>query len=95
MEVPGLDDPRVGQIGACRPDPDPAGGLVRRLASAGEVPQALAESNTAQTWGKQIYFEGTSPTGGEITAIVGSESVSLPGATHWGQTPWCTTRCKH
>ena len=34
--------------------------------------QVVAEPTTAQTWGKQIYFEGTSPTGGEITAIVGT-----------------------
>ena len=41
---------------------------------------AAAEPTTAQSWGKQIYFEGTSPTGGEINAIVGSEGVSLPAS---------------
>jgi ABC-type branched-subunit amino acid transport system substrate-binding protein len=40
----------------------------------------LAEPDTAQAWGKQIYFEGASPTGGEITAIVGAEGVSLPAS---------------
>ena len=44
------------------------------------APLAAAEPTTAQSWGKQIYFEGTSPTGGEITAIVGSEGVSLPAS---------------
>ena len=44
------------------------------------APPAAAEPTTAQSWGKQIYFEGTSPTGGEITAIVGSEGISLPAS---------------
>ena len=39
-----------------------------------------AEPNTAQSWGKQIYLQGTSPTGGEITANVGTEGVSLPAS---------------
>ena len=41
---------------------------------------ATAEPTAAQSWGKKIYFEGTSPTGGEITAIVGTEGVSLPAS---------------
>lgn len=41
---------------------------------------AAAELTAAQSWGKQIYFEGTSPTGGEITASVGTEGVSLPAS---------------
>ena len=41
---------------------------------------AGAEMTTAQSWGKQIYFEGTSPTGGEITAVVGTEGVTLPAS---------------
>jgi ABC-type branched-subunit amino acid transport system substrate-binding protein len=41
---------------------------------------SLAELNAAQSWGKQIYFEGTSPTGGEIMASVGTEGVSLPAS---------------
>ena len=36
-----------------------------------------AAPTTAQSWGKQIYHKGTSPTGGDITAIVGSEGVTL------------------
>ena len=39
-----------------------------------------AGPNTAQSWGKQIYLQGTSPTGGEITANVGTEGVSLPAS---------------
>ncbi len=39
-----------------------------------------AEPTTAQSRGKQIYFEGSSPSGGEITAIVGTEGVTLPAS---------------
>jgi ABC-type branched-subunit amino acid transport system substrate-binding protein len=39
------------------------------------------ELNDAQQRGKQIYFEGTSPRGTEITAVVGDESAVLPGST--------------
>jgi ABC-type branched-subunit amino acid transport system substrate-binding protein len=42
--------------------------------------QIAAEPTTAQAWGKQIYFEGTSPTGGEINAVVGTEGVTLPAS---------------
>jgi len=41
---------------------------------------ALAEPTTAQSRGKQIYFEGSSPNGGEIIAIVGTEGVTLPAS---------------
>jgi ABC-type branched-subunit amino acid transport system substrate-binding protein len=34
----------------------------------------------AETRGKQIYFEGTSPGGGEINAVVGDEAALLPGS---------------
>ena len=34
---------------------------------------AAAELTAAQSRGKQIYLEGTSPSGGEITAVVGTE----------------------
>ncbi len=45
------------------------------------VPFAVAaEPTAAQSRGKQIYFEGTSPSGGEITAIVGTEGVTLPAS---------------
>ena len=40
----------------------------------------LAEPTAAQSRGKQIYLEGTSPSGGEITAIVGTEAVTLPAS---------------
>lgn len=43
-------------------------------------PQAPAEPTAAQSRGKQIYFEGSSPSGGEITAIVGTEGVTLPAS---------------
>jgi ABC-type branched-subunit amino acid transport system substrate-binding protein len=39
-----------------------------------------AAPSAAQSWGKQIYLQGTSPTGGEITASVGTEGVSLPAS---------------
>ena len=39
-----------------------------------------AELSDAQRRGKQVYFEGTSPSGGEITAIVGDEAALLPGS---------------
>jgi ABC-type branched-subunit amino acid transport system substrate-binding protein len=41
---------------------------------------SAAELGEAQQRGKQIYFEGTSPSGGEITAIVGDEAALLPGS---------------
>jgi len=51
-------------------------GLVMMLGPiAGE-----AAPSAAQSWGKKIYLEGASPTGGEITAIVGTEGVSLPAS---------------
>ncbi|MDH4005106.1 MAG: hypothetical protein OEV32_09680, partial [Gammaproteobacteria bacterium] len=34
----------------------------------------------AEMRGKQIYFEGTSPRGTEITAVVGDEAALLPGS---------------
>ena len=39
-----------------------------------------AALNAAQSQGKQIYLQGTSQNGGDITAIVGSEGVSLPAS---------------
>ncbi len=41
---------------------------------------AAAELNEAQQRGKQIYFEGTSPRGTDITAVVGDEAALLPGS---------------
>ena len=41
---------------------------------------AVAQPTEAQNRGKQIYFEGTSPSGGEITAVVGTEGVTLPAS---------------
>jgi ABC-type branched-subunit amino acid transport system substrate-binding protein len=65
----------------------PGGGIRRRFAVAalgltlafGPL-QGDAASTAAQSRGKQIYLEGTSPSGGEITAIVGTEGVSLPAS---------------
>jgi len=51
-------------------------GLMMVLAPA----LVVAEPNTSQSWGKQIYLQGTSPTGGEITANVGTEGVTLPAS---------------
>ena len=42
-------------------------------------PVALA-LDSAETRGKQIYFDGTSPSGGTINAVVGDEAVTLPGS---------------
>lgn len=42
--------------------------------------QGEGEPSAAQIRGKQIYLEGTSPSGGDITAVVGSEGVTLPAA---------------
>jgi ABC-type branched-subunit amino acid transport system substrate-binding protein len=39
-----------------------------------------AELGEAEVRGKQIYFEGTSPGGGEINAIVGDEAALLPAS---------------
>jgi len=39
-----------------------------------------AELDEKQQRGKQIYFEGSSPRGTEITAIVGDEAAMLPGS---------------
>jgi ABC-type branched-subunit amino acid transport system substrate-binding protein len=39
------------------------------------------ELSDAQQRGKQIYFEGASPRGTEITAVVGDEAALLPGST--------------
>jgi len=43
------------------------------------VPVALALDD-AEARGKQIYFEGTSPSGGAINVVVGDEAVTLPGS---------------
>lgn len=47
------------------------------LATAG-APYASAELNDAEARGKQIYFEGTSARGNEISAVVGDEATMLP-----------------
>ena len=48
-------------------------GLLQQAAFASELSEA-------QQRGKQIYFEGTSPRGTEITAVVGDEAALLPGS---------------
>jgi ABC-type branched-subunit amino acid transport system substrate-binding protein len=45
------------------------------------LPAHADELSEAQQRGKQIYFEGTSPRGTEITAVVGDEAAMLPGST--------------
>jgi ABC-type branched-subunit amino acid transport system substrate-binding protein len=42
---------------------------------------AAAELSEAQQRGRQIYFEGVSPRGTEIMAVVGDEAALLPGST--------------
>jgi ABC-type branched-subunit amino acid transport system substrate-binding protein len=36
--------------------------------------------NQQEEQGKQIYFEGTSPTGGKIKAFIGKDKIQLPGS---------------
>ena len=49
------------------------------LASAGFLQAAAAELTPQQERGKQIYFSGTSPSGGEITAYFGKDLLEIPG----------------
>ncbi len=66
----------------------PAGSRIRGVVAlaaglwlAGIALQANAtELNDAQQRGKKIYFEGVSPRGTEITAVVGDEAAMLPGS---------------
>lgn len=44
------------------------------------VTHGAAALDEAQARGKQIYLKGTSPSGGEINAIVGAEAVRLPAS---------------
>jgi ABC-type branched-subunit amino acid transport system substrate-binding protein len=56
--------------------------LAVALAAASFDHAALAtELDEAQQRGKQIYFEGASPRGTDITAVVGDEAAMLPGST--------------
>ncbi len=49
------------------------------LACIANAPVAHALDD-AETRGKQIYFHGTSPSGGTINAVVGDEAATLPGS---------------
>jgi ABC-type branched-subunit amino acid transport system substrate-binding protein len=42
---------------------------------------SATELSDAERRGKQIYFEGTSPRGSDITAVIGDEAALLPGGT--------------
>jgi ABC-type branched-subunit amino acid transport system substrate-binding protein len=53
--------------------------LTLLIACAATVTNA-SELNEAQQRGKQIYFEGVSPRGTEITTVVGDEAALLPGS---------------
>ena len=57
-----------------------AAAAVLSLGAASFAAQA-DELSEAQQRGKQIYFEGRSPRGTEITAVVGDEAALLPGST--------------
>lgn len=60
----------------------PIAALAIAFATAGTSPALFAtELNEAQLRGKQIYFEGTSALGTDITAVVGDEAAMLPGST--------------
>jgi len=50
------------------------------LLAQGTVSVAIADMTAVQSQGKQIYLKGTSPSGDEITATVGSEGVTLPAS---------------
>jgi hypothetical protein len=51
------------------------------VAAAGMSQAAFADGlDESQLRGKQIYFEGVSPRGTEITAVVGDEAAMLPGS---------------
>jgi ABC-type branched-subunit amino acid transport system substrate-binding protein len=55
--------------------------LAAGLWLAGIAPGASAtDLSETQQRGKQIYFEGVSPRGTEITAVVGDEAAMLPGS---------------
>ena len=54
--------------------------LAIALVSTGIPGIAIAELSEAQQRGKQIYFEGTSPGGDEILAVVGDEAALLPAS---------------
>jgi len=49
------------------------------LAAAGSPQAADAELTSQQERGKEIYFSGTSPSGGEITAYFGKDLLEIPG----------------
>jgi ABC-type branched-subunit amino acid transport system substrate-binding protein len=56
--------------------------LAIAFATAGTSPALFAtELSESQLRGKQIYFEGTSAQGTDITAVVGDEAAMLPGST--------------
>jgi ABC-type branched-subunit amino acid transport system substrate-binding protein len=60
-------------------------GFLKAIAVAVLIACAATETNASelsesQQRGKQIYFEGTSPRGTEITAVVGDEAAMLPGS---------------
>jgi len=57
----------------------PAFAAAALLACLAHAPVALA-LDAAEVRGKQIYFEGTSPSGDTINAVVGDEAVTLPGS---------------
>jgi len=66
---------RRSQAGAWHP----ALAAATLLACMAHAPVALALDD-AEVRGKQIYFEGISPSGGSIDAVVGDEAVTLPGS---------------
>lgn len=64
--------------------PGGAGGRLALSAAALALwlapPVEAAGLDAAETRGKQIYFEGTSPKGAAIDAIIGEEAVTLPAS---------------
>jgi ABC-type branched-subunit amino acid transport system substrate-binding protein len=54
--------------------------LLALLVSAVPALLAAAPLTVEQQRGRQIYLEGTSPSGGEITAVMGEEGVEVPAS---------------
>ena len=54
--------------------------IAAAVLAAAVMPSPAVALDVAETRGKQIYFEGTSPRGTEIVAVVGDEGAMLPGS---------------
>jgi len=57
--------------------------LLALLSCAVAALLAAAPLTVEQQRGRQIYLEGSSPSGGEITAVMGEEGVEVPASADW------------